>query len=132
MSGGQDVIFCAACRKSVYNAPKTETGKPIRRVVNREGLKTGQRERILQSHGAKCAICLTDTPGVGGWHIGHVISIADCKSYGFEADDYNQDENLCVLCEACNLGVGAESLLTPTMIRIFLTHNRAKREAGKR
>jgi 5-methylcytosine-specific restriction endonuclease McrA len=124
---GQAMIYCADCRLHAYNAPKHETGRGVRKVLNREGLRPGQRERILQRDGAECAICETKDPGVGGWHIDHCVSVMDCKSFGFDADDYNYDGNLCVLCEACNLGKGSESLMDTKLIKLFLRHNRHRR-----
>ena len=125
--GPQDRCRCADCGAFIYCVPKSETGKPVRQVRQRDGLKFGQRERILQRDGAECAICETRSPGVGGWHIGHCVSVADCKSYGFDADDYNYDGNLCVLCEQCNLGLGSQSLMDSKLIKLFLRHNRVRR-----
>jgi 5-methylcytosine-specific restriction endonuclease McrA len=127
-SGPQDRCRCGDCGAFIYCVPKHETGKAVRQVGKREGLKQGQRERILQRDGAECAICETKSPGVGGWHIDHCVSVKDCMSYGFTAEDYNYDGNLCVLCEPCNLGKSGESLIDTKLIKLFLRHNRAKRE----
>lgn len=125
--GPQDRCRCADCGAFIYCVPKAETGKPVRVVVTRDKFKPGTRERILQRSGAVCAICETKDPGIGGWHVSHIVSVKDCKAYGFDSDDYNQDDNLCICCERCNLGVGEESLIAPTMIRLVLKHNRHRR-----
>jgi hypothetical protein len=125
--GPRDRCRCADCGAFIYCVPKSETGKPVRRVVTRDKFKPGTRERILQRSGAICAVCETKDPGIGGWHVSHIISVNDCKSYGFDSDDYNQDDNLCICCERCNLGVGEQSLIVPTMIRLVLMHNRHRR-----
>jgi 5-methylcytosine-specific restriction endonuclease McrA len=125
---GQAVVYCATCRRFAYNAPKSETGTPQRRLRSREDLRVGQRERILERDNATCLSCGRRPPEVI-LHVAHMISVADCIALGgFGSDDYNDDSNLYTACEECNLRQGRRSLPPSHMIRMILLHNRRKRE----
>ncbi len=124
---GQDVVRCMKCNRQTYNAPKAETGKPQRVVRSREDLGFGQRERVLQRDNSTCLDC-GRRPPVVILHVAHMVSVSACKEHGFTDVDYNDDDNLYAACEECNLNRGGKSLASPEMIRIFLLHNRAKRE----
>jgi 5-methylcytosine-specific restriction endonuclease McrA len=112
-SGGQDVIRCAGCDRACYNAPKYETGKPQRTLKTRADLKPGQRTRILERDGAVCLLCKRRETEL---HIAHALSVADIKKHGILDIEPNDDANLFVCCEECNLDMRERSVEA----RIFL------------
>lgn len=126
---GQDTVRCNRCGGLVYNAPRSETGKPQRAVKTREGLSLGQRERILERDGTRCVLCGCDPQN----HnvilvVAHAVSVAEGRFLGVSDDDLSDDANLFVACEACNAGMASRSLEPKIMARLVVARiNRQKR-----
>lgn len=122
--GGQDVIRCYQCDTWAYNRPKSESGRPQRRIRTRATIKPSQRFRILEQFGHACASCGAADQLL---HIGHLISVEAFEQWGdligMTQDEVDADENLCCLCEECNLGMGE----TFTSIRLMLRVQRLRR-----
>lgn len=101
---GQDVVRCDQGHYQ-YNAPKTETGRKPRTVSTvHEAIKPKQRARILLRANGRCELCGDN----GNMHVGHLISVKRGLEHGMTETDLNSDENLCCMCDQCNLGVGKE------------------------
>lgn len=100
---GQDCVFCAACDKFQYNAPKTETGRAPRTVTTvHNGIKPNQRARILLRANGCCELChAIDKP----LHVGHLLSVNDGLKANLTEAEINDDENLSAMCDECNLGL---------------------------
>jgi 5-methylcytosine-specific restriction endonuclease McrA len=113
---GQDVVRCIRCERHCYNAPKTETGKPIRNVRSRPELKPGQRERILERDGGECFLCHRRD---GILHAAHVMSVADAQESGWSEVEYMDDANLYAACEECNLGLKSRSMEARIFLRLI-------------
>lgn len=133
---GQDVVYCASCRRAVYNAPRAETGKPQRSVNSRPDLKPGQRQRILERDNNTCQKC-GRTPARHGvvLHVAHVLSVKEgrevcCPNCGYHLatdEDLYLDRNLFACCEECNLDTGSNSLAPVEWLRlIYANLERAK------
>lgn len=111
--GGQDVVRCAACRRYLYCAPRSETGKPQRSIRTRPTMKPSTRYRILERDGSTCQIChRTDRPLV----VDHAIPVEWFKSEGVDPALADDEENLWAVCEECNSGKSD----TPVPIRLLL------------
>lgn len=106
--GGQNCIFCAECKRLAYNAPRAEMSqKPRSATTSRAGVKPRQRARLLERATGRCELC---GQSKGILHIGHILSVEDGVSQGLMPSQINDDENLMVMCEECNLGFGSLSL----------------------
>lgn len=104
---GQDCVFCARCARLAYNAPKSETGRAPRPVMDgREPISARRRVHLLERANGRCELC----GATGNLHIGHLVSLKDGPALGLSEAELNGDENLAVLCDACNLGLGSESV----------------------
>jgi 5-methylcytosine-specific restriction endonuclease McrA len=128
---GQDVVRCGKCGQHCYNAPRSETGKPQRKIKSREDLTFGQRERILERDGARCVLCGRYPQA----HnvvlvIGHAISLAEGRAQGCTDEQLNDDANLYVSCEECNAGQGARSLAPWVMARLLIARFNRTRNGG--
>lgn len=120
--GAQDCVFCVFCGAFQYNAPRTETGKAVRPVnTGKRTLKPKQRARILFRAGAKCEVC-GRRPDKGELHVDHILPVAIGEDYGISRAELDDDENLMALCDACNLGKGAE----PMPLRLAVAILRAR------
>lgn len=113
---GQAVIHCANCRRSVYNAPKVETGAPVRNIRSRPDLRPGQRERILERDGGECFLCHRRD---GILHVAHALSVKDAQEAGWSEDEYMDDANLYASCEECNLGLKSKSMEARIFLRLI-------------
>jgi hypothetical protein len=86
---------CAACagrRRKKYNlTDRARFYARDRHYRLNYGLTIAQRDTLLVAQGGVCAICGTDQPDRGGWHVDH---------------DHGTDEVRGVLCRACNNGIG--------------------------
>jgi hypothetical protein len=122
---GQDCVFCAACGKYQYNAPKTETGRKPRTVANvHTGISASQRTRILTRATGRCELC-----GAGGnLHVGHLLSVEVGLKHGLADTEINADENLAALCDTCNLGMGKEVVPLRLAIAMILARTRFAHE----
>ena len=119
---GQDTVRCSDCGAWQYNAPKDETGKAERNPNKREPLKDAQRARIYNRDGAICSICGNHDKGTV-FHVAHILSVSDIRqikqAYGLDLSKYEDDDrNLFVCCESCNLGQGKMSLMPKLAVTI--------------
>jgi 5-methylcytosine-specific restriction endonuclease McrA len=127
---GQAMIYCAGCRRHAYNAPKHETGRGVRKILNREAIDSFTKSRILERDNSTCLDCGKRPPDVI-LNVSHMISVADAVELGFGPEDYNDDENLYSGCEECNAVQGKRSITKKRMARMILLHNRFKRESAR-
>jgi hypothetical protein len=110
---GQDVVYCNECDKYAgYNRPRGESGRAVRTVTTiHNGIKPKDRYRILERATGRCELCGKKDCNL---HVGHLISV----DVGFKQDmtevELNSDENLCCMCDECNLGAGS----TPIPLRL--------------
>lgn len=115
---GQDCVFCLSCRKFQYNAPKTETGREPRTVTTaRSVLKPKLRAKLLMQANGRCEFCGQRE----NLHIGHIISVKAGVALGLSDEQINDAENLAVMCDECNLGVGDEPLPLKLAVGILLS-----------
>jgi 5-methylcytosine-specific restriction endonuclease McrA len=99
---GQDCVFCIACNRHQYNAPKTETGRAPRTVTTvHNGIKPGQRARVLERDSGRCVLCGSRND----LHVGHLLSVNEGVKQGLAEAEINDDENLAAMCAECNLGL---------------------------
>lgn len=120
-SNGQATVRCLRCDRVAYNAPKSETGAPQTKIRSREGLKFGQRERILEACGARCWLCGADPVRDGvQLDIAHAISLAEGRLAGLEDDWLNSDANLFPACLTCNAEMKTRSLDVRMYVRFLL------------
>jgi len=124
--GYQDCVYCLGCDRFQYNAPRCETGKPVRHVKTREQISPSQRARILivRANG-RCEICGTDKREL---HVAHLLSIDAGREQGMSDDELNDDENLCAMCDACNLGLGKNPVPLRLAVAIQMARIRLVRE----
>jgi len=102
---GQDCVFCSECDQYQYNAPKTETGRKQRTITTvHNGIKPKQRARILLRATGRCELC----GGANNLHVGHLVSVDAGLKLDMTEAQLNDDENLCCLCDECNLGISSE------------------------
>lgn len=104
---GQDCVFCLACGKHNYNAPRTETGREIRSLRTRPDIKPGQRSRILDRDNGRCIICHAADRNLD---VGHLVSVEDGRKQGLDDAELYADDNLAAMCAPCNSGYGAVSV----------------------
>ena len=128
---GQNCVYCAACFRHCYNAPKYETGEAPREVTKivRGGLTLQKKARIRERDGNRCLMC-----GVGAdkalLQVGHFLRVVDGVAAGLTEEEVSDDSNLVTICEACNLVLRDHSLpprLLPTLIRVWREYERASR-----
>lgn len=114
---GQDTVRCKQCNRHCYNAPRTETGRAIRSVTTiHNGVRPTLRARVLERDGSRCVICnATETR----FHVGHLISVDAGLLYGLSDAEINDEENLAVMCEECNLGYSERPIPLRTAIAIL-------------
>ena len=103
---GQNCVFCASCRHFAYNAPKTETGQKPQSIASvHKGISPSRRHRIIERATARCEFCGNATH----LHISHILSVTDGLALGLTESELNADDNLALLCDYCNLGMGKNS-----------------------
>jgi 5-methylcytosine-specific restriction endonuclease McrA len=107
--GVQDCVFCATCGKFSYNAPRSETGKPVVHLGTRHNVSPSQRNRILARDSHRCVLCGANGESTG-LHIGHLISVHESGELGLSDRELQSDENLATFCATCNLGLGKNSV----------------------
>lgn len=73
------------------------------------GVKPGQRARILFRASGRCELCGAK-PEAALLHVAHFLSVEDGLKAELPDDVINSDENLCCLCEECNLGMGRKTM----------------------
>lgn len=124
--GYQDCVYCAGCEAFQYNAPRAETGKPVRNVKTREGISPSQRARILVIRAnSRCETCGTSDREL---HVAHLLSLDAGLAQGFTEDELNDDENLCAMCDACNLGMGKNPVPLRLMVALLMARVRRVKE----
>lgn len=124
--GAQDCVYCLECERFQYNAPRAETGKPVRHVKTREAISPSQRARILivRANG-RCEICGTDKREL---HVAHLLSVSAGREAGMSDDELNHDENLCAMCDSCNLGLGKNPVPLRLAVKIAMARMRNIKE----
>lgn len=121
---GQDCVYCA-CGRFQYNAPKTETGREVRTVSTvHEAIRPKKRARILLRANGQCELCGKRDCNL---HVGHLIGVKCGLASGLTEAEINDDENLCSLCDECNLGIGDD--VVPLRLAIAMLKAR-KRNQG--
>lgn len=132
--GAQDCVYCLGCDRWCYNAPRVETGKAVRSVKTvHSALKPKRRAEILMRACRRCELC-GRTSADGELHVGHLLSVADGLSQGLTEDIINSPENLCALCDACNLGMGKQTIplrLAAAILRARHAYGELDRKEGK-
>jgi len=115
---GQDTTWCLSCGEFQYNAPRAETGKPVRHVRTRENISPSLRTRVFLRDNNRCVLC-----GKSGYeislHVGHLLSVKAAAEQGITESEATTYENLAAMCDECNLGLGDESVPLPVVYRIF-------------
>lgn len=102
---GQDCVYCQQCKRHQYNAPRVETGRAVRTVTTiHNGIKPGQRARVLDRDNARCVLCGADGENKT-LHVGHLLSVSEGMKQGLTEVQLNDDENLATMCDECNLGM---------------------------
>lgn len=125
---GQDVVRCE-CGRFQYNAPKTETGRKPRTVSSvHEAIKPKQRMRIIQRASGRCELQFADCTQCN-IHVGHMISVASGIERGMTEQEINDDENLCAMCDRCNLGLGDEPFSLRLAVNIVLSRIKYREKA---
>jgi 5-methylcytosine-specific restriction endonuclease McrA len=127
---GQATVRCRKCRKFLYNAPKVETGERPRTVqAVRPDVKPRVQQQVFERDAQACVLCHRDDVPLT---IGHVVSVRDAEELGEVGPWLSSPENLVAMCEACNAGLGATSLLPTTYARIVLRLLKAHRRPPAR
>lgn len=107
---GQDCVYCIACHRHQYNAPKHETGREVRKVSKRDSPKPSARWIIIERAHGRCETCGKRPNDQDGLEVGHILSVEWCKSHGIDEEQFNHAENLIAQCRECNLGLGKRPL----------------------
>jgi ribosomal protein S14 len=114
-------LNCARCGTYIKFVSKKELGLDPRPVAKREPISASLRALILERATGRCELC-----GAGGLlHVGHILSRADGEAEGLSPAQLDSEENLCALCEACNLGFGRRSL--PLRLAVAILRRRTAR-----
>jgi hypothetical protein len=122
--GAQDCVYCCACGRFQYNAPRTETGKAVRSVSTvHKAITPKKRARILERANTHCELCGKS----GTLHVGHLISVEAGMAQGLEDKEINSEENLCAMCDECNLGIGKQPV--PLKMAVAMVMARLRRAA---
>jgi hypothetical protein len=121
---GQDCVYCQSCKKHQYNAPKTETGRKPRTVSTvHQGIRPKKRARILFRASGRCELCGSRNI----LHVGHILSVKSGLRLGLTESVLNDDENLCAMCEECNLGIGDATV----PLRLAVGILRSRKDVGE-
>lgn len=122
---GQQCVYCADCRRFLYNAPKRELGMdPV--PVRTGPVSVTKRYAVISRAHSRCELCGRDvTEAI--LHIGHIISEENVRELGLPMHLCDHIDNLFCLCDECNLGMGKESLpLHDLLIRVLKMHKADK------
>jgi len=125
MSNGQRIARCDQCgNPNVYCVPNHEVGegpKPLRRIAP-DTVDASQKIRILLRDRGRCALCRTSEEPL---HIGHLVSLAEGKRYTDKVHSaLRSDANLVVMCDACNLDLGKQSVPLLWIVALHLDWKR--------
>lgn len=127
--GAQDCVFCV-CGRFQYNAPRVETGKAVRTVSTvHKGITPSKRARVLMRATGRCELC-GKRPDGGEIHVGHLVSVRDGMERGLTEIELNDEENLCAMCDECNLGTGRQSVPLRVAVALLMARLRKKPEAA--
>lgn len=128
---GQDCVFCSACGKWQYNAPKTETGRATRSIqTTHESISPKLRSKIISRANMRCERCGRPASESSlGLHVGHVVSVEHGHRCGLTDAEINSEENLIAECAECNLGHGSEAL--PVRLLVALVMGRRIKEVKR-
>lgn len=99
-TGSQDCVYCLGCDRFQYNAPRAETGKPVRSVRSARDvdISPGLRAHILfERAGGCCEICHNMGAEL---HVGHLLSVAAGRAEGMSDADLNSADNLAAMLAA--------------------------------
>lgn len=114
--GNQDCVYCD-CGTFQYNAPKTETGREVRTVERvHKSIRPKDRASVLMRANGRCELCGSRI----NLHVGHLLSVEAGLRLGMNELQLNDPENLCAMCEACNLGVGKEPIPARFLMALVL------------
>jgi hypothetical protein len=100
---GQDCVYCTACGKWQYNAPRLETGRAVRTLTTRPGITPGQRARVLAVHDHACIGCGKRPPEVR-LELEHLIAREDAARHDMLDEVIDSEFNLAPMCPECNSG----------------------------
>lgn len=120
---GQDCVFCVWCSTYQYNAPRTETGREVRKLT-RGPLKTKLKTAVWIRAGRRCELCGTPVEATNGLAIDHMLSVEDGKALGLSEAQLNNIENLAAMCEECNSGKGRTTLPLWLVVNILKARTR--------
>lgn len=122
-TGAQDVVRCV-CGAFQYNAPRVETGKKVRttRTVHK-GITAKIRARVLERANRHCELC-GKSADVCALHVGHLLSVDAGMARGFTEIELNDEENLCSMCDECNLGLGKEPVSLRFVVALLMARLR--------
>lgn len=113
--GGQDVVYCATpgCDTYAgYNMPRTESGREVRTTTTvHAAIKPNKRYRVLERASGKCELCGKSDCVL---HVAHLVSVDAGMRSGMSDLEINDEENLCSMCDECNLGMSS----TPIPLRL--------------
>jgi hypothetical protein len=74
---GQDTVWCERCSGYCYNAPRSETGRAVRSLRTRPGVRPSQRNRVLVRDGFACVMCHRANVEL---EVGHIVSVRDGRT----------------------------------------------------
>lgn len=113
---GQDLVYCVLCKKWQYCVPKTESGRAVRSVkTTHDAINPKLRAKVLTRANGHCELCGKPFSECVG-HVGHLVSVDHGHAAGLTDQEINDLENLCAMCDECNLGLGNE----PATLRFCL------------
>ena len=121
-NNGQDTVWCSACKRWQYNAPKTETGREPRTVqTTHKAIKPKQRYRIIEAANGRCVLCGKKDVEL---HIDHAISVKDGHAAQLPDEILSSDDNLLAMCAECNLGKGNHVLPLRILIAALIARTK--------
>ena len=124
--GAQDTVRCSTCDTFLYNAPRVETGRAVRTTKTvHNGIKNKQRARVLLRANGACELCHEGGKPI---HVGHLVSVDKGLAQGLTELELNDDENLCAMCDECNLGLGKEPV--PLRFAVSIVMARLRKTGG--
>ncbi len=119
-------LHCAGCGKWLRWVSKTDAGLKKRTVqTTHAAIKPKLRSDVLLRATGKCELCGKRDSFM---HVGHLISVDSAHAAGLSDDVINSSENLCAMCEECNLGIGKEPV--PLRLAIAMIMARQKKNGG--
>lgn len=118
---GQDVVRCSACNAYCYNAPRRETGRPVRSLRSRPQIRPSQRNRIFERDRRTCFKCGRSDRAL---EIGHIITVREGRELGLSDSELFHDDNLVALCAECNSGQGSATMPLPFVLAVMRTMGR--------